>query len=78
MAKKIHGDHLRCSAKDVAELAGVSTATVSRVLNDAGNVSAQTQRKVLGAISRLQYKPNFHASELGRGNAGIPKRRMGR
>ncbi|WP_317891673.1 LacI family DNA-binding transcriptional regulator [Acidicapsa acidisoli] len=52
--------------RDVAGLAGVSTATVSRVVNDAGYVSCTTRSKVLTAISRLQYCPNTYAAELGR------------
>ena len=60
--------------KDVARLAGVSTTTVSRVANGAGKVSGETRTKVLTAISRLQYCPNAHAAELGRGNSsGAPK-----
>jgi len=52
--------------KDVAGLAGVSTATVSRVMNDAGYVSCSTRSKVLNAISRLKYCPNVYAAELRR------------
>ena len=64
-----------CTIKDVAKLAGVSTATVSRVLTDAGNVSGETRTKVLTAIARLQYCRNAHAAELGRANSGIRRRR---
>jgi len=52
--------------KDVAKLAAVSIATVSRVVNGNGNVSRETRTRVLTAISRLQYYPNAHAAELGR------------
>jgi len=51
---------------DVARSAGVSTTTVSRVLNGASNVSGETRTKVLSAISELRYCPNPHAAELGR------------
>ena len=64
-----------CTVKDVARLAGVSTATVSRVTNGACNVSSETRTKVVSAISRLKYSPNAHASELGRANAGIRRNR---
>jgi hypothetical protein len=64
-----------CTVKDVARLAGVSTATVSRVTNGACNVSSKTRTKVVSAISRLKYSPNAHASELGRANAGIRRNR---
>ena len=59
--------------KDVAELAAVSTATVSRVMNGTGNVSGETRTRVLTAISSLQYYPNAHAAELGRTRGrGLP------
>jgi DNA-binding LacI/PurR family transcriptional regulator len=61
------------TVKDVARLAGVSTATVSRVANGAGNVSDESRTRVLTAISRLQYCPNPHASELGRARGGGPR-----
>ena len=51
---------------DVAKAAGVGIGTVSRVLNDNANVSAQTRRKVLEAIEALGYKPNFMARNLSR------------
>jgi LacI family transcriptional regulator len=43
--------------KDVAKLAGVSTATVSRVINNKGYISEKTKRKVMKAISELNYLP---------------------
>ena len=64
-----------CTIKDVARLAGVSIATVSRVANGGGNVSGKTRTKVLTAISRLQYCPDPHAVHLGRANGRIPKKR---
>lgn len=51
---------------DVARSAGVSTTTVSRVLNGARNVSGETRTRVLTAISQLRYCPNPHAAELRR------------
>jgi LacI family transcriptional regulator len=63
------------NVRDVASSAGVSTATVSRVLNDVGNVSPDTKERVLVAIAQLHYSPNIHASELGRASAGVPRRR---
>src|SRR5579863_5574656 len=62
--------------KDVADLAAVSTATVSRVVNGTGNVSGETRTRVLTAISTLQYYPNAHAAELGRTRGrGLPDSR---
>lgn len=43
---------------DVCRLAGVSKTTVSRVLNNTGQVSASTRERVLGAIDRLGWRPN--------------------
>ena len=48
----------RCSAKDVARLAGVSTATVSRVLNSPDQVDARTQDLVRDAVTKLRYVPH--------------------
>lgn len=43
--------------RDVAKLANVSIATVSRVLNGSSNVSEETRRKVLRAMRELNYRP---------------------
>ena len=50
--------------KEVAEQAGVSTATVSRVLNGSGAVTAETRRRVEQAIRLLRYRPNVAARSL--------------
>ncbi|HZJ88079.1 MAG TPA: LacI family DNA-binding transcriptional regulator [Sphaerochaeta sp.] len=50
--------------KDVAKLAGVSIATVSRVLNNLGVVNPDTQQKVLDAVALLNYQPNAVARSL--------------
>ena len=47
----------RTSMADIAAHAGVSTATVSRVFNGVGQVSADTRRKVLTAIDELGSSP---------------------
>ncbi len=44
--------------KDVAKRAGVSRMTVSRVVNQTGQVSAKTQKRVNEAIEALGYQPN--------------------
>jgi len=49
---------------DVAQLAGVSHQTVSRVLNDHPNVRPDTREKVLDAIRQLAYRPNAAARAL--------------
>ncbi|HET9909806.1 MAG TPA: LacI family DNA-binding transcriptional regulator [Anaerolineales bacterium] len=52
------------SIKDVAEAAGVSTATVSRVLANKSRVHAETRKRVSAAIERLNYRPNLIARGL--------------
>lgn len=52
------------SLNDVAKKAGVSIATVSRVINRNTNVNEQTRSKVLKAIKALKYKPNRVAKRL--------------
>ncbi|MDD7795121.1 LacI family DNA-binding transcriptional regulator [Clostridium sp. 'White wine YQ'] len=52
------------SIKDVAREAGVSIATVSRVLNDIDVVNEETKKKVLDAIKKLGYRPNIVARSL--------------
>lgn len=51
---------------DVAKMANVSTATVSRVLSNSGNVKKETAEKVLEAIKKLNYQPNLLARQLRR------------
>lgn len=50
--------------KDVAKEAGVSVATVSRVLNENGYVGTETKEKVMKAIAKLNYSPNEVARSL--------------
>lgn len=55
---------MAASIKDVAREAGVSIATVSRVLNDIDVVNEDTKKKVLDAIKKLGYRPNIVARSL--------------
>ncbi|MBU5488994.1 LacI family transcriptional regulator [Clostridium sp. MSJ-8] len=55
---------MAASIKDVAKTAGVSIATVSRVLNNIDVVNEDTKRKVLDAIKELGYRPNIVARSL--------------
>ncbi len=52
---------------DVSLKAGVSIATVSRVLNGSGSVSEKTRQKVLAVIEESGYTPNAFARGLGLG-----------
>jgi len=51
---------------DVAKKAGVSVATVSRVINGSTSVSSETLQKVKKAIDELNYKPNLLGRDLRR------------
>jgi DNA-binding LacI/PurR family transcriptional regulator len=51
----------------VAKRARVSTATVSRVLNNLGTVKDSTRRRVMQAVEDLNYYPNLHARSLAGG-----------
>lgn len=55
---------------EVAADAKVSTATVSRVLNEPRRVSVITRDKVIASIDKLGYKPNLRARLLARGDSG--------
>lgn len=57
--------------RDVAERAGVSPATVSRVLNGAATVQPEYRDRVLRVIEELGYRPNRLASNLRRQKAEI-------
>lgn len=54
----------RIIINDVAKAAGVSTATVSRVINETGPVSEATREKVLDAVNRMNYRPTTAAQIL--------------
>jgi DNA-binding LacI/PurR family transcriptional regulator len=55
--------------EEVAKRAKVSTATVSRVLNDVGPVRNSTRARVLKAVEELKYHPNLHARSLAGGKS---------
>ena len=55
--------------KDIAREAGVSTATVSHVINKTKYVSDETREKVQKAIKKFNYHPNAHAQMLALGRS---------
>lgn len=61
----------KTSRKQVAKIAGVSEATVSRVYNNPKSVSADKVEKVMAAANRLGYSPNKYASALRRKGTGV-------
>ncbi|MFG2662535.1 LacI family DNA-binding transcriptional regulator, partial [Streptomyces sp. NPDC048425] len=62
--------HGRVTINDVGAAAGVSTSTVSRVLNGTARVDPELARRVHDAVAELGYRPNAAAQGLARGEAG--------
>lgn len=67
----VPGDHSRVTIRAVAQHAGVSPATVSRVLSGSRQVSAINRDKVLGAVTELGYSPDITAQNLATGQSRI-------
>lgn len=61
----------RATISDVAKLAGVSIATVSRVINHTGTVMPEYKIKVQRAVAELGYETNSLASSLKRGSSHV-------
>ena len=55
-----HGKNIR----EIAELCGVSTATVSRVLNDKPDVSDEVRQRVQATIEHFQFSPKLTVSRM--------------
>lgn len=54
----------RLTIKEIAELTGVSSATVSKVLNNTGRYSEETKKKILEIVDKYDYRPNAVAKSL--------------
>lgn len=65
----MHDSRQSVTIKQVAERAGVSLMTVSRVMNNTGLVKATTRQKVEAAIDELNYRPNISARRLAGGKS---------
>src|SRR5258707_4852265 len=57
--------------REVAKRAGVSPATVSRVLNKTHYISVETQRRVLEVVGQMKYFKNVHARRLATGRSDL-------
>jgi LacI family transcriptional regulator len=55
---------MRATIKEVASVAGVSTQTVSRVINERPDVSPETRKRVQDVIKKLSYQPSALARSL--------------
>ena len=64
MTNKANQGNRNATSEDVAQLAGVSQATVSRVFAGGANVSEKKRKKILDAAAQLEYKPNAQARSL--------------
>ncbi|WP_036320426.1 LacI family DNA-binding transcriptional regulator [Microbacterium indicum] len=61
----------RATMRDVAQLAGVSTKTVSNVVTGAAAVRPETRARVEAAMAELEFVPNLSARELRNGRTGV-------
>lgn len=59
----------RPTVRDVAEVAGVSFKTVSRVINGEPNVRPETAQRVMAAVRQLGFRRNVIAADFARGTA---------
>jgi DNA-binding LacI/PurR family transcriptional regulator len=59
------------SAYDVAHLAGVSQAAVSRAFTPGASIAKETRERVMSAARKLAYRPNLIARSLSMGRSGI-------
>ena len=57
--------------REVAKLAGVSPATVSRVMNGTANVDDEKRNRVLSAIEKTGFQPNQLARALFKNSSGL-------
>jgi len=57
--------------KDIAEKAGVTVTTVSRVINNRGYIAEETRNKVFQVMEELNYRPNAVARSLSRKKSNV-------
>ena len=69
---------MAATIRDIAKAAGVSIATVSRVMNGIESVSDKTRSRILSVISQSHYCPNSHAVELVRARTKDSRLRRGK
>jgi LacI family transcriptional regulator len=53
--------NMKCTIKDVSDVARVSVATVSHVINNTKYVTEETRKRVIDSVRALNYKPNISA-----------------
>ena len=57
--------------REISDRAGVSIATVSKVLNNKSGVKQETADRILQIADQLNYRPNLNARSLKLGDAGM-------
>src|SRR5258708_140433 len=65
------GELMSHTLREVAKQAGVSPATVSRVLNKAQYIAPETEHRVLAVVRQLNYYKNVHARRLATGQSDL-------
>ncbi len=60
----IEGITMNLTIKDIAKMAGVSPATVSKIINNYSGISEKTKKKVMDIIGETGYQPTFSAKAL--------------
>lgn len=68
---RVRTTNMAHTMREVAKRAGVSLATVSRVLNNTGYISEEARRSVLDAVRELSYFKNVHAKRLATGRSDL-------
>jgi len=71
MAHRDDGGSVAHTMREVARRAGVSLATVSRVLNKTQPIAPETERRVLEVVDALNYYKNVHARRLATGQSDL-------
>lgn len=71
MTETVSGTRARATIRDIASLAGVSIATVSRVLNDRPDVAPGTREAVLEVVRKHSFATNRSARALSGGRTGL-------
>src|SRR5580693_4031657 len=69
--RQISGERVSPTMKEVARRAGVSPATVSRVLNKTHYIAEETERRVLEIVGQMKYFKNVHARRLSTGQSDL-------
>ncbi|MEK5253772.1 LacI family DNA-binding transcriptional regulator [Paenibacillus sp. FSL F4-0125] len=62
---------LKVKIKDIAKMADVSIATVSRVVNNSKPVNEEVRKRVLEAMKQMNYRPNVIGSDAGRSDTPL-------